>query len=80
VPGANAFFESNRTFVADLLGAVEEDRPTLSDVRAAAAALEMIAAVYASHLTGARVALPLATRTHPLAGVPLPTQPRTARP
>ena len=54
--GANAFFESNRTFVADLLGAVEEDRPTLSDVHAAAA-LEMIAAVYASHLTGARVAL-----------------------
>ena len=81
--GANAFFESNRTFVADLLGAVEEDRPTLSDVRDAAAALEMITAVYASHLTGARVALPLASRAHPLdalADVPLPAQPRSARP
>jgi hypothetical protein len=59
---------------------VEEDRPTLSDVRDAAAALEMITAVYASHLTGARVALPLASRAHPLADVPLPAQPRSARP
>jgi predicted dehydrogenase len=69
-PEANEFFESNRTFVADLLSAVEEDRRTMSDGREATAALEMIVAVYASHLAGARLALPLADRAHPLAGAP----------
>jgi predicted dehydrogenase len=67
-PEANEFFESNRAFVADLLRAVEEDRRTMSDVRDATAALEMIVAVYASHLAGARLTLPLADRSHPLAG------------
>jgi hypothetical protein len=68
-PGANEFFESDRTFAADLLSAVEEDRPTMSDGRDATAALEMIMAVYASHLSGTRVSLPLAERTHPLAAL-----------
>ena len=64
---ANAFFHSNRALAADLLEAIEEDRPTVSDGRDAAASLEMISAVYASHLSGERVALPLVERTHPLA-------------
>ena len=68
-PAANEFFESDRLFAADLLSAVEEDRPTMSDGRDATAALEMIVAVYASHLAGARLPLPLSERTHPLAAL-----------
>jgi predicted dehydrogenase len=65
-PGASGFYESNRALAADLLEAIEQDRPPINDAHNAAAALEMIVGVYASHLAGARVALPLTTRTHPL--------------
>jgi predicted dehydrogenase len=65
-PGANSFFLSNRTIAADLLEAIEQDRPPINDARNSVAAIEMIAAVYASHLSGSRVALPLANRSHPL--------------
>ncbi len=64
--GAAAFFAANRALVMDLLEAVEEDRPTVADGHDARAALEMILAVYASHLSGQRVSLPLKERAHPL--------------
>jgi len=56
----------NQVLVRDLLAAVEEDRPPHSSGHDARAALEMILAVYESHLSGARVALPMDRRTHPL--------------
>jgi predicted dehydrogenase len=67
---ANQFFEGNRALAVDLLEAIEENRPTASDGHNAAAALEMIVAVYASHFAGQRVGLPLADRAHPLASPP----------
>jgi predicted dehydrogenase len=65
-PGANSFYLSNRTIAADLIESIEQNRPPVNDGHNAAAALEMLAAVYTSHLSGARVALPLANRAHPL--------------
>lgn len=65
--GANSFFLSNRTIAADLLESIETNRLPINDAHNAAAALEMIVAVYASHLAGDRLPLPLANRTHPLA-------------
>jgi predicted dehydrogenase len=65
-PDAGAFFASNQALVRDLLAAVEEDRPPINSGYDAGAALELILAIYASHLGGARVSLPLAELTHPL--------------
>jgi predicted dehydrogenase len=65
-PGASTFFDSNRAIVRDLLAAVETDRPPVSSGHDARAALEMILAVYESHVQGGRVSLPLQQRTHPL--------------
>jgi predicted dehydrogenase len=65
--GANSFFLSNRTIAGDLLESIETNRPPVNDAHNAAAALEMIVAVYASHLAGERLSFPLANRTHPLA-------------
>jgi predicted dehydrogenase len=65
--GAGGFFLSNRSIAADLLEALETGRPPINDAHNAAAALEMIVAVYASHLAGDRLPLPLADRSHPLA-------------
>ena len=56
----------NKILVNDLLAALEEGREPLSSARDATAALEMIMAVYESHIAGDRVALPLSERTHPL--------------
>ena len=64
--GAGGFFLSNRTIAADLLAAIEQNRPPINDARNALAAIEMIAAVHASHLSGGRVTLPLDNRSHPL--------------
>ena len=59
---------ANQLVVCDLLAAVEEGRaPAMSSGHDTRAALEMILAVYESHRQGARVALPLADRRHPLA-------------
>ena len=65
--GAGDFFVSNRTIAADLLESIEGDRPPVNDAHHAAAVAEMTAAVYASHLTGTRVTLPLEDPAHPLA-------------
>jgi predicted dehydrogenase len=65
-PNAGTFFGSNQAMVCDLLAAVEEGRASASSGHDARAALEMIMAVYESHLAGRRVALPLAERAHPL--------------
>ena len=49
-----------------LIAAVEEDRQPLSSARDARAALEMILGAYEAQITGARVALPMPNRQHPL--------------
>jgi predicted dehydrogenase len=64
--GMNRQHPGNQALVRDLLAAVEEDRAPHSSGHDARAALEMIMAVYESHLRGERVALPLERRTHPL--------------
>ena len=65
--GTHQFHRENQWLVKDLLAAVEEDRPSISSGHDGRAALEMIVAVYASHIQDSRVPLPLARRTHPLA-------------
>jgi predicted dehydrogenase len=52
---------------ADLIEAIEHDRPPACSGADARDALEMILAAYASDLAGTAVALPLADRRHPLA-------------
>ena len=64
--GANAMHAANQVLAAGVLAAVEEDRQPLSSGHDARAALEMIMAVYESHIRGNRVTLPLAERSHPL--------------
>lgn len=64
--GARPALSANQLIVADLLAAYEENRKPLSGGEDARAALEMIMAVYASHISGNRVTLPLAQREHPL--------------
>lgn len=65
-PRASLFLKSNRHAVWDLMRSIEEDRPPISNVYSARLALEMIYAIYASHLTERVVRFPLADRTHPL--------------
>ncbi len=64
--GAGDMHPANQALVRDLLAAVEHDRRPLSSGHDARAALEMILAVYESHMHGNRVRLPLAERVHPL--------------
>ena len=64
--GASAMDLGNKIIASDLLAALETGREPLSSARDARAALEMIMAVYESHIAGDRVALPLTERTHPL--------------
>jgi predicted dehydrogenase len=52
----------------DLLAAIEEDRQPECSVWEGRVTIEMIQAVFASHLSGAPVTIPLATRRDPLAG------------
>lgn len=53
----------------DLIAAIEQDRPTLCSAEDGRVTLEMITAVFASHVEkGARVGIPLGSREHPLAG------------
>ena len=65
--GATEVRDGNRLAIEDLVVAIDTDVESLSSARAARAALEMIHGVYASQLAGARVEVPLADRTHPLA-------------
>ncbi len=53
--------------IADLLGAVEEDREPLCNGREAALAHEIILAAYDSARLGGRVDLPMSTLEDPLA-------------
>jgi hypothetical protein len=62
---------ANQLLVCDLLAAVEADRVPLSSGHDARAALEMILAVYESHID--RVPRPLAERSHPLSRWSVPT-------
>lgn len=57
---------SNKRIVQDLLRAIETGSQPAAGIYEARAALEMILAVYASHLNGCRVRLPLEDRRHPL--------------
>jgi predicted dehydrogenase len=56
-----------RRAAVDLLDAIAEDREPETGMYAGATTVEMIAAIYASALTGQRAALPLKARTNPLA-------------
>lgn len=57
----------NERIVLDLLESAEENREPISSGADGRAALEMIQVVYASHLAGRPVKLPLEEREHPLA-------------
>ncbi|MFA7344396.1 MAG: Gfo/Idh/MocA family oxidoreductase [Terrimicrobiaceae bacterium] len=60
IPGAPMFLEAGRFAAWDLIRAIETNRPPIADVEDARAVVEMIRAVYVSHLTGGiRIALPL---------------------
>ena len=66
LPGAGPMHPANHLLAQSLLAAVEGRGAPLSSGEDGRAALEMILAVYESHLSGERVALPLSRRTHPL--------------
>lgn len=70
IPLAPFFMEANRNAAIDLMAAIAEDRQPLSSAATARTTLEMIHGIYAAHLAGRRLALPLADRTHPLAAAP----------
>jgi predicted dehydrogenase len=67
-PGSDdAFPPANRRVIDDWLAAIRADRePACGGRHAAAAAVEMVMAVYQAALAGARVSMPLAQRKHPL--------------
>tara|TARA_Y100001933_G_scaffold211766_1_gene216658 strand:+ start:455 stop:1555 length:1101 start_codon:yes stop_codon:yes gene_type:complete len=58
--------DGNTRAIADLVAAIEEDRPPLSSARDARSALEMVLGAYEAQITGARVTFPMANRHHPL--------------
>jgi hypothetical protein len=73
-PGAP---EHQRSMGRDLLHAMATGEPTLCGVRVGRWAIEMLTAVYRSHLLRRRVEFPLADRTDPLAQVAdSPVKPR----
>ena len=67
-PDKDAFAVANRRMVADLLAAIREQREPACSGRDGMKAVEMVMAVYHAALSGARVALPLEQRKHPLRG------------
>jgi len=54
--------------VDDLMLAIAENREPDCSLQDAARAVEMVQAVFAAHVAGGKVALPLAQRSHPLKG------------
>jgi predicted dehydrogenase len=66
IPKKTFFLESNRYAAWDLMQSIEEDRQPISNIYNARLTIEMIYAIYASHLTGSVIHLPLADRRHPL--------------
>jgi predicted dehydrogenase len=59
--------DAARRIAEDLMRSVETGAPSAVDGQEAIRTLEMILAVYPSHLSGARVSFPLKNRRHPLA-------------
>jgi len=66
IPSARFFLEANRFAVLDLMAAIAEDRPPVSNVHTARTTLEMIYGIYASALGRKTVTIPLKNRSHPL--------------
>jgi predicted dehydrogenase len=66
IPRKALFMESNRYAAWDLMQAIEQERLPESNQYNARLTHEMIHGIYASHLSGRRVAFPLADRRHPL--------------
>ncbi len=58
--------DRNAPIIDDLIAAIEEDRLPQTSLQDGRTAYEFIQGVFAAHILGGRVALPLATRTHPL--------------
>jgi predicted dehydrogenase len=58
--------DAARRITEDLIRSVETGAPSAVDHQEAIRTLEMVLAVYASHLSGARVPFPLKDRRHPL--------------
>ena len=56
----------NQLAIEDLIRCIESDGEPRSSAADAVAALEMILGAYESHITGARVEMPMANRRHPL--------------
>lgn len=56
----------NQRIVADLLNAIKTGGESVASIYEARKTLEMIFAVYVSHLKGAKVSFPLEERKHPL--------------
>ena len=56
----------NTMAIIDLIDAIESDRKPVSSASDAVAALEMILGTYESQITGSRVDMPMANRSHPL--------------
>jgi predicted dehydrogenase len=57
---------SNKRLIEDLIRAIETGGQSMASGFECRGALEMILSVYAAHLSGARVALPMKDRKHPL--------------
>jgi predicted dehydrogenase len=66
IPWAPRFLEANRFAVLDLMHAIEEDRPPVSNGCTARTTLEMIYGIYAASLSRKEIPLPLVSRDHPL--------------
>ncbi|MBL9186179.1 MAG: Gfo/Idh/MocA family oxidoreductase [Opitutaceae bacterium] len=63
-----SFAAANGRVVDDWLAAIAANREPVCNGHAAMCSLEMIHAVFTAGLSGGRVAIPLASRAHPLAG------------
>jgi predicted dehydrogenase len=66
--GATAEATNNTRLIQDLLKAIQTGGQSVASLYEARAVLEMIMAVYESHLSGARATFPMRKRTHPLLG------------
>lgn len=69
VPKGSLQEDGNRLAILNLVDAIENGTKPISSAEDARWALEMIHGIYASHLTAARVLLPLSERGHPLANL-----------
>ena len=65
-PAFDSRHSANVAMVHDLLEAIEKDREPVCNARDGRWAIEMVAGIYQSQISGARVALPLRDRKSPL--------------